>query len=60
LAKAKKFDENNNIALGTENARELSRIEKFIDCFNLAENKKALNSKESSMIKSISGMRYTK
>lgn len=54
-----KFDENNNIALGTENEIKLSRVDNFIRCFNYAESKKWILSREPSKmaVNSISGLR---
>lgn len=60
LEKVIKVDENNNnIAMGTENEIKLSSTGSFIRCFNSTANKAAIRSRESSpsAVNSISGMR---
>ena len=59
LEKDIKNDENNNIALGTENESKLSFQQKIIQCFNYEQNKRSICSRELSIsgANSISGMR---
>lgn len=59
LRKTIKRDENNNIALATENEVKLTFTEELINCFNYERNINSIKSRESSKssVKSISGMR---
>lgn len=59
VEKNMKVDENNNIALETENRAKLPLRKKLLKCFNIELNKKALASREisTSTVASISGLR---
>ena len=59
LEKDLKLDENNNIAVETENAMKLPLRKKIIKCFNFELNKKDFISKEisSSTVSSIAGLK---
>ena len=59
MEKELKVDENNNIALGTENATKLPLRKKIVKCFNFELNKSAFISKEisSSTVSSIAGLK---
>lgn len=59
LKKTIKRDDNNNIALGTENKVKLTFTEELISCFNYERNINLIKSRESSKsaVNSISGMR---